>query len=324
MTSTDKIDFFIMGSERSGTTVTGVTLDQMPDICAVQATMVTTRLSNLFLMVRNVVSQGGEIDGVSPEQCESLEAFVTMNRVTPFLHQCLFHFCFYENLVNSSRSDITKDVLSQKEYAENMNLERYMARYREGDRTWSTTVAAMYSEFAEASGSTGQIFGEQTPDNALRTEALLALYPSVKFIFMVRHPITGVASLLDRYTDVDYAVRQYRNPFAHFPFDNEEILNRTLFVKFEDMLANRDMVLGQMRAHLALPPIKPRDMSRSHAPKMFSNYVGKSLNMDRYYRSLSKYPVGTRRLILEKNSDIADVFYSAEESERIIGYREAA
>jgi len=59
MVSTDKIDFFIMGSERSGTTVIGVTLDQMPEICAVQATMVSTRLSNLFLMVRNVVSQGG-------------------------------------------------------------------------------------------------------------------------------------------------------------------------------------------------------------------------------------------------------------------------
>jgi len=161
-------------------------------------------------------------------------------------------------------------VLSQKEYAENMNLERYMARYHEGDRTWGATVAAMYSEFAAASGSTGQIFGEQTPDNALRTEALVALYPSAKFIFMVRHPVTAVASLMDRYPEVEYAVRQYRNPFAHFPFNNEDILERTLFVKFEDMLANRDLVVSQMRSHLGLPPLKSGDLSQSHETKMFS------------------------------------------------------
>jgi hypothetical protein len=123
--------------------------------------------------------------------------------------------------VNLSRGDITKYVLSQKIYAENMDIDRYMTRYKHGDTTWRATVAAMYSEFAEASGSTGRIFGEQTPDNALGTEALLALFPETKCIFMVRHPVSAIASLLDRYPEIDYAVRQHRNPFSHFPFKDE-------------------------------------------------------------------------------------------------------
>lgn len=114
MTATDRIDFFIMGSERSGTTVTGVTLDQMPDICAVQATMVITRLNNLWMMIKKVVEQGGVIEGVSGEHCDDFAEFLRDTRPTPFLHRCLFNFCFYENLVNSARSDVTKDVMSQK------------------------------------------------------------------------------------------------------------------------------------------------------------------------------------------------------------------
>lgn len=296
----------------------------MPDICAVQATMVTTRLSNLFLMVRNVVSQGGEIAGVTPEFCTDLETFVRNNTVTPFLHRCLFHFCFYENLVNSARGDITKDVLSQKQYAENIDFDRYMTAFDAGDRTWSATVAAMYSEFATASGSTGQVFGEQTPDNALRVKAILGLFPNARFIFMVRHPVTAIASLMDRYTEMNYAVRQYRNPFAHFPFDDSEVMERTLFVKFEDMLVNRDLVLGQMRDHLGLQRLKKENLGKEHETRMFSNYVGTSLNMDRYYRSLAKYPRDLRREILQKNHDISDVFYSQADSDKIIDYREAA
>lgn len=318
MTATDRIDFFIMGSERSGTTVTGVTLDQMPDICAVQATMVMTRLNNLWMMIRQVVEQGADIDGVSGEHCGDLIDFLENSRPTRFLHQSLFHFCFYENLVNSSRSDVTKDALSQKAYVEAFDFDRYMARFDEGDGTWANTVAAMYSEFAAATGSSGTVFGEQTPDNALYIPAIMRVFPKAKFIFMIRHPVTGVASLMDRYSDMDYCVRQYRNPFSHFPFGDQAAMDRTLFVKFEDMLQDRDTIVNHIRKFLGLEALKPGAGTATHKAKMFSQYVGKSLSMDRYYRSLEKIPGDVRATIYKKNEDIATTFYSEAQTAEIL------
>jgi hypothetical protein len=102
------------------------------------------------------------------------------------------------------------------------------------------------------------------------------------------------------------------------------VLERTLFVKFEEMLTNRDMVMVQMREHLGLPVLNMKKLSDSHETMVFSNYVGNSLNMDRCYRSLANCPEETRQLILDTNNDIADVFYTQEESQRIVGHREAA
>ncbi|WP_417518565.1 sulfotransferase family protein [Minwuia sp.] len=320
----ERIDFFIAGSERSGTTVTGTMLDQMPEICAVQATMVMTRLSNLYDMITRVVRQGGGIEGVDPALCGSLQEFATNVPVTPFLHKCLFHYSFYENLVFSSRSDVTKDVLSQKAYVEDFDFARYMARFEQGDRTWAASVAALYAEFAASAGSDGHIFGEQTPDNALRAEAISALYPQAKFIFMVRHPVTSIASLMDRYSDVDYATKQFRNPYAHFPFNNESVMERTLFVKFEDVLLNPLITMNSMREFLGLEALSEKAFSTEHKSKVFSQYVGGKLSMDRYYRSLTKYPIQFRAEILQKNEDIAKVFYSEGESRAILGYQEAA
>lgn len=324
MTAADKIDFFIMGSERSGTTVTGVTLDQMPDICAVQATMVMTRLSNLCTMIGNVVRQGGEIEGVSGEHCEDFAVFLQNTRPTRFLHKCLFNFCFYENLVNSARSDVTKDVMSQKAYVEAFDFDRYMARFDDGDGSWASSVSAMYSEFAAATGSEGLVFGEQTPDNALYIPAIMKLFPRAKFIFMVRHPVTGVASLMDRYGDLDYCVRQYRTAFAHFPFSDQAAMDRTLFVKFEDMLRGRETIVNHIREFIGLEALEPGKGTATHKAKMFSKYVGKSLSMDRYYRSVEKIPGDVRAAIYEKNDDIATTFYSEAETVAILGHKAAA
>lgn len=324
MTATDRIDFFIMGSERSGTTVTGVTLDQMPDICAVQATMVITRLNNLWMMIRKVVEQGGVIEGVSGEHCDDFAEFLRDTRPTPFLHRCLFNFCFYENLVNSARSDVTKDVMSQKAYVEAFDFDRYMARFEEGDGTWASTVAAMYSEFASATGSDGIVFGEQTPDNSLYIPGIMELFPKARFIFMVRHPITGVASLMDRYGDLDYCVRQYRTAFAHFPFSDKAAMDRTLFVKFEDLLRGRDTIINHIRNFVGLEPLEPGAGTTTHDAKMFARYVGNSLTLDRYYRSLEKIPDDVRVSIYEKNNDIAETFYSEDETRVILGHKARA
>lgn len=327
MTSTQtpqRIDFFIAGSERSGTTLTGTLLDQMPEICALQATMVMTRLSNLYTMIREVQKQGGSFDDIDPAVCGSLSEFVENVAVTPFLHKCLLHVCFYENLMNSARADVTKDVLAQKAYVESFDFNRYMDRFCEENPTWASSVSALYAEFAASGQSKGHIFGEQTPDNALRSKAILKLFPSAKLIFVVRHPVTCVASLMDRYPDLEYAVRQYRNPFAHYPFDNEAIMDRTLFVKFEDIMLNRDLALNSVRDFLGLKPLKGKQKITTHSSRMFSKYVGDSVSSDRYFRSLAGVPTDLRRDILKRNSDIADVFYSKGESEGIIGYKAAA
>lgn len=320
----DQINFFVAGSERSGTTVTGTLLDQMPEVCNMQATMVMTRLSNMFTMIKNVLEQGGEIDGVDPIVCGSLTDFVNCVTVTPFLHKTLFHICYYENLVNSARADVTKDVLAQKAYVEGFDFNRYMQRYEDGDRTWKTTITALYSEFAASNPGRYRLFGEQTPDNALYIDTMKSLFPDSKVIFMVRHPVTCVASLMDRYGSVDEATLLYRNPFAHYPFNNEAVMEQTLFVKFEDLLMHQDRTLNLMREFLGLKPLKASKLNKKHASKMFSKYVGNSLSTDRYFRSLAKIPPETRRLIFQKNDDIAKVFYSEDETADIIGYQEAA
>ena len=125
----ERIDFFIAGSERSGTTVTCAMLDQYPEICAMQGTTILTRLATLQDLMRRVVSQDGDVDGLKLEECETLADFVTSANVTPFLHKSIYHACYYLNFANSVRSDITKDRFAHKTYLQNMQFDRYMARY---------------------------------------------------------------------------------------------------------------------------------------------------------------------------------------------------
>ncbi len=318
---TDRIDFFIAGSERSGTTVTGALLDKQPEVCGLQGTTVMTRLEHLYGLVCRVIRQGGEFEGVDPANCDSLLEFVKHQPVTPFLHTCYYNITFYENLMNSSLSDVTKDVFAHQAYLKGFRFDRYMARFDPANPSWANTVAAMFSEFVESTESRGRIYGEQTPDNALHLKVIQRMYPDVKFIFMVRHPVTGVASLCDRYRQVSDAVNQYRKPFVHFPFNDPEIVGRTLFVKFEDILNHREVTLQSMGDHLGFTPT---EIEGEHNSKVFSQYVGKSLEWDRYFRSAVKYNEVERTAIYEKNKDIADLFYSADETAAIIGYQAEA
>ncbi|MEC9345588.1 MAG: sulfotransferase [Pseudomonadota bacterium] len=320
----NQIDFFICGSERGGTTMTGTVLDQLPDVCAVQGTTVMTRLSNLYSLVKRVVEQGGQIEGIDPIHCGSFMDFVTETAVTPFTHKPLFHVCFYENLVNSSRSDVTKDVFAHKAYLENFDYNRYMECFENGNRSWADSLAALFAEFAAASGSTGRVFGEQTPDNALHVEVIRAMYPASKIIFVVRHPITCVTSLMDRYKDVTQAIRQYRNPYAHFPFKNKDVMDNSLFIKFEDIVMNRDRAVKVLGEFLGVDTSSVDGSANRHTSRIFAKYVGDSVSTDRYYRSVTRYSEATRRAIYEKNRDVADTFYSAGETEAIIGYKAAA
>lgn len=319
--TTDRIDFFIAGSERSGTTVTGALLDKYPEVCAMQGTTVMTRLMSLYNLVKRVIDQGGEIEGVDPANCDSMLEFVKHQPATPFLHACLYNITFYENLMNSSRSDVTKDVFAHQAYLKNFQFDRYRDAFDPDNPTWARSVAALYSEFVESSGSGGRIFGEQTPDNALHLKTIQRMYPDVKFIFMVRHPVTGIASLCDRYRQVSDAVNQYRKPYVHFPFNDPDIVGRTLFVKFEDILNHREVTMESIGEHLGF---EPGEVNEEHSSKVFSQYVGKSLDLERYFRSAVKYTAEQRQAIYEKNKDIADLFYSADETAGIIGYQAEA
>lgn len=320
----NQIDFFICGSERGGTTMTGTVLDQLPEICAVQGTTVMTRLAHVHNLVKRVIDQGGTIEGVDPIHCGRLIDFVTNTTVTPFLHKLLFHVCFYENLVNSARSDVTKDVFAHKAYMEHFDYNRYMARLDSGNGTWAASLAALFSEFADASGSTGRVYGEQTPDNALHTETIRAMYPLSKIVFVVRHPITCVTSLMDRYKDVTQAIRQYRNPYAHFPFKNTDVMDNSLFIKFEDIVMNRDQAVKVLGEFLGVDTSAVDASKNRHTSRIFAKYVGDSVSTDRYYRSVIRHSEAARQAIYEKNRDIADTFYSADETAAIVGYKAAA
>ncbi|GJL88246.1 MAG: hypothetical protein DHS20C03_19550 [Minwuia thermotolerans] len=317
----ERIDFFIAGSERSGTTVTCAMLDQYPEICAMQGTTILTRLANFQDLMRHVVSQDGDVDGLKLEQCETLVDFVTRTKVTPFLHKSIYHATYYENMVNSARSDITKDRFAHKTYLENMQFDRYMARYDPENPTWANTITALYAEFVHSVDAKGHIYGEQTPDNAMRIDAILKMYPAAKIIFMVRHPITGIASLLERYGDIPRAINQYRKPFELYPFDDPDVVNRTLFVKFEDLIENRQPVLASIAEFLGVTE-EGAAPDTSHESAVFRKYVGNSLTAERYYRSIQKHPAVERTALYQKNIDIADVFYSLEETMAIIGHGE--
>ncbi|MDF1722136.1 MAG: sulfotransferase [Minwuia sp.] len=318
----DRIDFFIAGSERSGTTVTCAMLDQYQDVCAMQGTTILTRLANFQELMHHVVASGGDVDGLKPENCESLADFVTRAKVTPFLHKSIFHACYYENMVNSARTDVTKDLFAHKKYLENFQFDRYMARYDPENPTWANTITALYAEFVHSVDAKGHIFGEQTPDNAMRIDAILKMYPAAKIIFLVRHPITGIASLLERYGDIPRAINQYRKPFTLYPFGDPDVVNRTLFVKFEDLVSNRAGVLASMAEFLGLDPEAAATPDTSHESAVFQKYIGKSLTAERYFRSVLKHSPEERAALYHKNLDIADIFYSTEETMGIIGHGE--
>lgn len=221
----------------------------------------------------------------------------------------------------AARSDVTKDRFAHKRYLENMQFDRYMARYDPENPTWANSVTALYAEFVHSVNASGHIYGEQTPDNAVHIDAILKMYPAAKIIFMVRHPITGIASLLERYGDIPRAINQYRKPFELYPFDDPDVVNRTLFVKFEDLIDNRQGVMASIADFLGAESadIAP---GTGHESAVFSRYVGKSLTAERYYRSIQKHPAIERTALYQKNIDIADVFYSPAETMAIIGHGE--
>ena len=92
-------------------------------------------------------------------------------------------------------------------------------------------------------------------------------------------------------------------------------------MKFEDILNHREVTLQSMGDHLGFTPT---EIEGEHSSKVFSQYVGKSLEWDRYFRSAVKYDEVERTAIYEKNKDIADLFYSADETAAIIGYQAEA
>lgn len=95
---------------------------------------------------------------------------------------------------------------------------------------------------------------EKSPPNLIRMRFLRALFPSARFIVVMRHPIAvSFATRKWSRTSIESLLRHWISAHEHLVEDSVQV-DRTALVRYEDLLADPDAELDRLFAFLSLPP----------------------------------------------------------------------
>ena len=95
---------------------------------------------------------------------------------------------------------------------------------------------------------------EKSPPNLIRMRFLRALFPSARFIVVVRHPIAvSFATRKWSGTTIDSLLGHWLRAHEHLVEDSLHV-GRTALVRYEDLLADPHSELDRLFAFLSLPP----------------------------------------------------------------------
>lgn len=94
---------------------------------------------------------------------------------------------------------------------------------------------------------------EKSPPNLIRMRFLRALFPSARFIMVVRHPIAvSFATRKWSRTSVDALLQHWVSAHEHLVDDSLQV-GRTALIRYEDVMADPDSQLDRLFAFLSLP-----------------------------------------------------------------------
>lgn len=95
---------------------------------------------------------------------------------------------------------------------------------------------------------------EKSPPNLIRMRFLRALFPSARFIVVMRHPIAvSFATRKWSRTSIDSLLRHWLTAHEHLLEDSLHV-GRAVLVRYEDLLADPESELDRLFAFLSLPP----------------------------------------------------------------------
>ena len=95
---------------------------------------------------------------------------------------------------------------------------------------------------------------EKSPPNLIRMRFLRALFPSAKFIVVVRHPIAvSLATRRVRRASMDSLIRHWLAAY-HNVVDDARHVGNVALIRYEDLMASPATELDRIFAFLSLPP----------------------------------------------------------------------
>jgi Sulfotransferase family len=97
-----------------------------------------------------------------------------------------------------------------------------------------------------------RILVDKTPANATHHERLVACWPDARFIFLLRHPASVVASLMDARSDRELEPT-IREALSYMDgVEEARLAHAGLVVRYEDLIADPQAVTKQLCAHLGV------------------------------------------------------------------------
>lgn len=95
---------------------------------------------------------------------------------------------------------------------------------------------------------------EKSPPNLVRMRFLRAIFPTARFIVVVRHPIAvSLATQKWSRTSIDSLLRHWLSAHEHLVEDSLQV-GHAVVVRYEDLLADPDAEMDRLFAFLSLPP----------------------------------------------------------------------
>jgi hypothetical protein len=136
-------------------------------------------------------------------------------------------------------------------------IEDFCARLPTGEADYRAAIRTFALElYAKAGGGEGRYFLDKTPRYHLVVEEIIALFPEAKLVFLWRHPLAVVASIIHsfghgRWNLQDYGIDLYSG-LASLIEASHRHRERSFAVRYEDLVAQPDQTWPRLFAHLGL------------------------------------------------------------------------
>lgn len=303
--------FFISGPERGGTTVLGSLVSQHPDIFVVLSSILITRFHNLFSELKNAMQHSSIVQKICKDLPMTDAASLVQDErpVHPMLLNWYLNIVYRNYTMPARAFDSNKDPLYTLRHAEILDLGKVSVKAKEEQLNWRGVISLLLNELVpDEYLDTYKALGEQTPDNAVHNRIICGAFPEAKFLFIFRNPFSNVASIYRRRKSegLDKAIKVYLLPFICIKQNLEAMAPRTLFIRLEDVLSNRNIALKQIFSFLNVENIP---ISEGHHSYLTPKYVGTQLESRRHQESQQALSSGQRDEVKEKCASVLQDFY---------------
>ncbi|MFC3079663.1 sulfotransferase [Phenylobacterium terrae] len=297
-------DFFILGPERSGTTIVGAALSSSPDVFVLNDTMVFLRwisMRHQIAETRRIGEQHGMRADFVPTLPEDPDQPAAMSHVKWLLGMLVS--TYYGAGANPAEPN--KNLARFALHGDLLDVEQILAAVREGC-DWRQVMALVYGSLTPAQFASRRVLGEKTPANVLHHRELRRFHPHARFVCIVRRPETNLASIYRRYPspELEHALGHYAK-FCDAIVDLAESGADCTFIRYEDFTADPAATLSRMAEAVGAPPWPYDPQFRSYN---MPEYTGAGVDPSRG-ENISHIGERERELIRARTREFRALFY---------------